>query len=97
MTNPFELFLPGDYVRMSQTIEDACDKDEICIYLGRADNGKYMLRTTDGDDDFMIDYQSFFHVNNQLSEMPLTEHIKYRLDLIDLMHKGITELMPNGK
>ena len=93
MTNPFELFLPGDYVQLTQDIEDRADKGDICQYMGRFKEG-YALHPVNGDEPLELNYQHFTHVDKRLNDAALHEHIELRRHTIRELTKGIDSITP---
>ena len=88
MTNPFELFLPGDYVQLTQDVEDRADKGDICQYMGRFKEG-YALQPVNGDEALQLKFQHFIHVDKRLSDLDLSGHIEARRHTIRELTKGI--------
>jgi hypothetical protein len=91
MTNPFELFLPGDYVRMIFTIEDRYNEGDICQYLERTKAG-YRLYSITNEEVFECLRPHFVHVDNRLSDLSLEQHICHRIETINKLTEGVKSL-----
>ena len=92
MTNPFELFLPGDYVRMTFTDEDKYNQGDICQYLERTKAG-YRLYSVTNDEVFECLRPHFVHIDTRLADLSLEQHIDHRLELVNLIHEGLKQIM----